>query len=50
MATSRLIGLCMGLGAAVALADSVSVAALDETDMFSFVPSYRAVWYELDVR
>lgn len=50
MTTSRLIGLCMGLGAAVALVDSVSVAALDETDMFPFVPSYRTVWYELDVR
>lgn len=42
MTTSRLIGLCMGLGAAVALADPVPVAALDETDMFPFVPSYDA--------
>ena len=40
MTTSRLIGLCMGLGAAVALADPVPVAMLDETDMFPFVPSY----------
>ena len=38
MTTSRLIGLCMGLGAAVALADPVPVATLDETDMFPFVP------------
>ena len=42
MTTSRLIGLCMGLGAAVALADPVPVATLDETDMFPFVPSYDA--------
>ena len=42
MMTSRLIGLCMGLGAAVALADPVPVAMLDETDMFPFVPSYDA--------
>ena len=42
MTTSRLIGLCMGLGAAVALADPVPVAMLDETDMFPFVPSYDA--------
>lgn len=34
MTTSRLIGLCMGLGAAVALADPIPVATLDETDMF----------------
>ena len=40
--TARLIGLCMGFGAAAALAAPVSVAALDETDMFPFVPSYDA--------
>lgn len=42
MTASRLIGLCVGLGAAVALADPVPVATLDETDMFPFVPSYDA--------